>query len=192
MNQLDQYLRSKVQFADEELLRIQTSATPLTVRKRQLLLRAGDVCRHKLFVLRGLLRVYRVSKDGTESVMWFAAESQWAIDPESYTTETPSHCYIEALEDTALLLWTKETMNELFAAILPFRQLSDRVREESHNRSLQRIYINISHTAEEKYDAFVADNPTVFRRVPLHMVASYLGVTRETLSRIRHKHHQLR
>ena len=124
--------------------------------------------------------------------MWFAAESQWAIDPESYTTETPSHCYIEALEDTALLLWTKETMNELFAAILPFRQLSDRVREESHNRSLQRIYINISHTAEEKYDAFVADNPTVFRRVPLHMVASYLGVTRETLSRIRHKHHQLR
>ncbi|QJD80812.1 Crp/Fnr family transcriptional regulator [Spirosoma rhododendri] len=192
MNQLDLYLRSKGQFTDDDLLRIQACATPVSVRKRQSLLCAGDVCRHKLFVLSGLLRVYRVSKDGAESVMRFAAESQWAIDPESYVNETPSHCYIEALEDTTLLLWTKETMNELFAAIPTFRQLSDRVREESHNESLQRIFANISYTAEEKYDAFVAEQPAVLRRVPLHMVASYLGVTRETLSRVRQKHHQLR
>lgn len=192
MNQFSHYLYAQAQLTDDDIMRIQTCATPLTVRKRQSLLRAGDVCRHKLFVLSGLLRVYRVSKDGAESVMRFAAENQWAIDHESYTTETPSHCYIEALEDTTLLLWTKEIMDELFAAIPTFRAFSDKLKDESYNKSLQRIYINISHTAEEKYDAFVADNPTVFRRVPLHMVASYLGVTRETLSRIRHKHHQLR
>lgn len=192
MNQFEHYLRAQTQLTDDDVLRVQRCATMLTVRKRQPLLCAGDVCRHKLFVLTGLLRVYRVSKDGAESVMRFAAENQWAIDHESYTTETPSHCYIEALEDTTLLLWTKETMNELFATMPAFRAFSDRIKDESHNKSLQRIFSNISHTAEEKYDAFVAENPAIFRRVPLHMVASYLGVTRETLSRIRHRHHQLR
>ncbi|GAB3760230.1 Crp/Fnr family transcriptional regulator [Spirosoma pomorum] len=192
MNQLAPYLRSTAQLTDDDILRIQACATTLTVRKRQLLLRAGDVCRHKLFVLNGLLRVYRVNKDGTESVMRFATEDQWAIDHESYTNETASHCYVEALEDTTLMLWTKETMNELFAAMPAFKAFSDRLKDESHNKSLQRIFINISYTAEEKYDAFVAEHPAVFRRVPLHMVASYLGVTRETLSRIRQKNHQTR
>ncbi len=77
-------------------------------------------------------------------------------------------------------------MNKLFEAIPAFRQYSEQLKDRSMNESQQRILANISYTAEEKYNAFVAANEDVFNRVPLHMVASYLGVSRETLSRVRH------
>ena len=133
MDPFEQYLRSKAQFTDDELYRIRTGATPVTLHRRQLLLREGDTCRHKIFVLSGLLRTYRVSK--------------------------------EALDETSVLLWPRETIDELFAAVPTFRVLSDRLREQSYNKSLQRIFANISYTAEEQYDTFVAENPEVFRRV---------------------------
>ncbi|MCK8494723.1 Crp/Fnr family transcriptional regulator [Spirosoma sp. RP8] len=191
INQFDHYLRSKAQFTDDELQQIHACSIPLNLRRRQLLLREGDVCRHKIFVLGGLLRTYRVRADGIESTMRFTIENGWSIDHESYVDQTPSNYRIEAMEESSVLLWTREAMDELFDEIPTFKLLSDRLREQSMNESLQRIFINISYTAEEKYDAFVNAFPDVFRRVPLHMVASYLGLSRETLSRVRHKHHRV-
>lgn len=191
LDKFNQYIRSKAQFTDDELRQIRSCATPLTLRRRQVLLREGEICRHKIFVLNGLLRTYRVAEDGTESIMRFTTENGWAIDHESYVSQTPSNSRIEALEDTDVLLWTRETMDDLFEALPIFKLVSDQLKEQSFNESLQRIFINISYTAEAKYDDFITKYPDVFRRVPLHMVASYLGVSRETLSRIRHKHHRI-
>ncbi len=189
METFEDYLRSFTQLDEIAIKRIQAGALPLSLRRRQLLLREGEVCRHKVFVAKGLLRTFRVRPDGTESTMRFSAEKGWAIDPESYVDQIPSHYRIEALENTKVLLWTRDCMEELFENIPSFRLISERLREKSLNYSQQRIFVNLSHTAEEKYEDFIQNHPDIFRRIPLHMVASYLGVSRETLSRIRHKHH---
>ncbi|MDR6197561.1 Crp/Fnr family transcriptional regulator [Siphonobacter sp. SORGH_AS_0500] len=186
----EQYIRSFEQLQDLEIEKITASSSLLQLRRHQLLLREGDICRHKIFVLKGLLRMYRVRADGTESTMRFAAENNWIIDHESYMSQQSSHYRIEALEDSKVLIWTRETMEELFEAMPVFRSFSDRLREKSMNDSVQRIYMNLSYTAEEKYEDFMKTHPEIFRRIPLHLVATYLGVSRETLSRIRHKQHR--
>lgn len=182
----EQYILEKASFTADELQQIRQLAVIKKLRKKHFLLQEDEVCRHKVFVVKGLLRAYRLGDDGAEHIMRFAPENGWMIDHESYSSQKPSQYYIEAMEDSDLIVWTRDNMNELFEAIPAFKLFSEQVKEQSINDSQQRILINISYTAEEKYKAFIKSFPEVFNRVPLHMVASYLGVSRETLSRIRH------
>ena len=180
------YIQSKGSFTEDDLKQMRSLAAFRKLRRHQFLLQEGEICNTKTFVTKGLLRAYLLKPDGTEHIMRFAAESTWMIDHESYTFRTPTKYYIEALEDTEIISWTRDDINKLFEAIPSFRQYSEQLKERSMNESQQRILANISYSAEEKYNAFVAANENVFNRVPLHMVASYLGVSRETLSRVRH------
>jgi CRP-like cAMP-binding protein len=118
--------------------------------------------------------------------MRFSPENTWAMDHESYNNQTPSRSNIEALEDSEVMIWTKAHFEQLFEAYPAFKEFSDRLKASTFDANQERILMNISYTSEEKYEAFVAMFPDILRRVPLHMVASYLGVSRETLSRIRH------
>lgn len=180
------YITSKGSFTKEELKRMRTLSTVKKVRRRQFLLQEGEICRYKIFVAKGLLRNYRMKDDGTEYIMRFAPENSWTMDYESYNNQTPSKYNIEALEDTEVVLWTPENLNELFDTIPAFKTVSEKIIMSSLHESNERILMNISATSEEKYQDFMTSFPDVFKRVPLHMVASYLGVSRETLSRIRH------
>jgi len=85
-----------------------------------------------------------------------------------------------------VILWTRENFDELLLVIPALQDLSERLKIDNLHSSQDRILMNISASSEEKYQEFVTAFPDIFRRVPLHMVASYLGVSRETLSRIRH------
>lgn len=180
------YIKPKVPLTDEQLKHIKSLCTLKKVRRRQYLLQEGDICRHKIFVCKGLLITHLRKDDGAEYIMRFGPENTWTVDPESYNNQIPSKYNIEALEDSEVLLWTKENITELFTAIPAFRDFSEGLVHRSMSASQERILMNISSTSEEKYQDFIASFPDVFRRVPLHMVASYLGVSRETLSRIRH------
>lgn len=180
------YITAKGSFSKDELQFMQSLSVSRRLGRHQFLLQEGELCNTKTFVTKGLLRAYLLKDDGTEHIMRFATENNWMIDHESYTFQTPSRYYIEALEDTEVISWTKENIDMLFDAIPAFKKISDQLKEKSMNESQNRILANISYSAEEKYKAFIAANENVFRRVPLHMVASYLGVSRETLSRVRH------
>lgn len=180
------YLASEGLFTAEEIKQISFLATAKKFRRRQLLLHEGEVCRNKTFVVKGLLRSYFKKDDGSEYIMRFATENTWTIDPESYYNIMPSKYNIEALEDTEALVWAKGQLEELIEKIPAFKAFSEKLRSASHDASQNRVLMNISATAEEKYQDFITSFPDVFARVPLHMVASYLGVSRETLSRIRH------
>ncbi|HXB09475.1 MAG TPA: Crp/Fnr family transcriptional regulator [Puia sp.] len=180
------YIRDKGLVTEEEVRLMLGKATARKFRRRQLLLREGDVCQHKIFVSKGLLRTYRLKEDGTETIMRFAAENSWIVDHQSYHNQTPTKYNIEAIEDSEVILWTRENFEGLLLVIPTLRDLSERLRIDNLHASQDRILMNISATSEEKYQEFVNAFPEVFRRVPLHMVASYLGVSRETLSRIRH------
>lgn len=180
------YIMAEGPVTQEELRLMLGKATVRKFRRRQLLLREGEICQHKIFVSKGLLRTYRLKEDGTEIIMRFSAENSWNVDHESYHNRTPTKYNIEAIEDSEVLGWTRENFNGLLLVIPALRDLSERLRIDSLHSSQDRILMNISASSEEKYQEFVTAFPDIFRRVPLHMVASYLGVSRETLSRIRH------
>jgi len=180
------YITANGDFTPEDLQFIRSLATVKKVRRKELLLQEGEVCRHKIFVAKGLLKSYYLRHDGTEHIMRFSPENSWATDPESLRNQTPAQSNIEALENSEVVMWTRENLAELFASIPAFKAYMDRLISSALKSSHERIRMNLSYTSEEKYEDFIASFPDVFRRVPLHMVASYLGVSRETLSRIRH------
>lgn len=179
------YLSEKTTLTDTELEMIQSVSFTKKLRKRQYLLQEGDVWKHYCFVARGCLRIYRVDQKGVEHIMKFCIENWWAGDRESLLTGAPSQCNIDALEDSVLILFKKEDYDELRKKIPAFDDMVNTLIHRSYIASQDRIHSAISYTTEEKYQNFIEKYPDIFSRVPLHMIASYLGVSAETLSRIR-------
>jgi len=182
------YLKEKAGLTDEELNQVHAVTVNRRLRKRQYLLQEGDVCHYNCFIVKGCLRNYRVSEDGNEHILRFAVENWWMSDPESYNNDTRSKNNIDALEDSELLLIEKQDFSNLLSNIPHFKDFIYNLKAKGYDVSQNRIMSNISDTAEEKYTNFMKMYPDVFNRVPLHMIASYLGVSRETLSRIRNQY----
>ena len=183
---MKQYLQKNVPgLTTEEISLVFSKAVFKKLRKRQLLLHEGEICRYKLFVLKGLLRNYSMHNDGTEYVMKFTAENGWTTDPDSYNEQVPSKYNIEAIEPCEILMWTKEDFDGLKSAIPLLASFSERIITQNMSLVQNRILPNISAGAEERYLDFIETFPHIFHRVPLHMIASYLGVSRETLTRVR-------
>jgi len=155
------------------------------LRKRQYLLQEGDVCKYQAFVEKGLLRSYTVDKKGSEHILQFASEGWWMADLSSYLTNEPSFLNIDAIEDVEMYLLNKTSWEQAMKKI-PVLEHYFRIILQNHLVATQkRLLQSLAETAEEKYNRFLATYPECVQRVPQHMVASYVGVTRETLSRIR-------
>ncbi|HTN38055.1 MAG TPA: Crp/Fnr family transcriptional regulator [Arachidicoccus sp.] len=181
------YLKEKASLTDEQIEEVRAVTINKRLRKRQYLLQEGDVCHHNCFLAKGCLRLYRVGEDGVEHILRFAVENWWISDQESYNNGIPSKNNIDALEDSELLLIEKNDFNHIVHNFPNFRTFKDALKARSFDVSQNRIMSNISDTAEEKYKNFIKSYPDISNRVPLHMIASFLGVSRETLSRIRNQ-----
>lgn len=182
---LASYLIEKGGLTNDELSMVEKVTVHKKIRKRQYLLQEGDVSHHNSFVAKGCLRLYWISNDGQEHIMRFAIENWWISDYNSYQSGLPSKYNIDALEDSELLMIEKEQFDTLIATIPRFKKLEEKLAAKNFESHQNRILSNISDTAEEKYDHFIKSYPTIFDRIPLHMVASFLGLSRETLSRVR-------
>jgi len=179
------YISDKAKLTEKELDTIKSVSFLKKIRKRQYLLQEGDVWQYSAFVCKGCVRMYRIGQDDTEHIMRFSVETWWVGDRESYATGQPAKNNIDALEDSEILMWTKENFQALLKEIPELNAFIERLIARSLIASQDRIFSAISYTAEEKYQNFLKTYPDIFNRVPLHMIASYLGVSRETLSRIR-------
>ena len=183
----EQYLIEKAGLNEEELAAVRAVSVEKKIRKRQYLLQEGDVCVNNCFVVKGCLRLYRVGEDGTEHILRFAAENWWMSDQESLNNGIPSKNNIDALEDSEVILISQSNYINLKMTIPKLHELVEKLKARSFEASQRRILSNISFSAEEKYQNFIKTYPDIFYRIPLHMIASYLGVSRETLSRIRNQ-----
>jgi CRP-like cAMP-binding protein len=182
---LRNYLASKATFTAAELEQFEATAIVKKLKRREYLLRSGDVCHHIAFVVRGCLRLYRTDDAAGEHILRFAIENWWITDAESFRTGQPAVGAIDALEDTQVLLWSRENFERLKREIPAFGALESHLAGRNLDAQVNRLYAAISHSAEERYHAFVQAFPDFYQRIPLRMIASYLGVSRETLSRIR-------
>ncbi|MFC5412412.1 Crp/Fnr family transcriptional regulator [Larkinella bovis] len=171
--------------SDDEIRLIGAAAQERTLRRKQVLLSAGEVCRYKIFVVTGFLRTYRIGPDASEHLMQFSPELSWTTEGESYANGTPSAYHIDALEDSQVMVWRKNRFDALIDQIPALKDFSERLISRNLYFSRNRLYTAISATPAEKYEDFINTYPGILVRVPLRMVASYLGVSLKTLTRIR-------
>ncbi|QXV65700.1 Crp/Fnr family transcriptional regulator [Mucilaginibacter sp. 21P] len=186
MNSFRDYAKEYINLNDEEIGLMLSVATEKKVRRKDMLLQAGEICRHKIFIFEGMLRLYRTRDDGSEHNMYFAPEHHWMTEPESLNNSTPTLYNIEAVEDAHLLLWAKRDFVSLSVAIPKLKVYSENIISRNLAMTRERVFNTMSATVEERYDDFVRTYPDIFNRIPLHMVASYLGVSLKTLTRVRH------
>lgn len=155
------------------------------VAKNDFLLRYGEVCRYNFFVEKGLLKMYSIDKNGKEHIIQFAPESWLISDRSSLYFNEKSVYYIEAVEDSEVLLLQPDFFKKLVAQFPNIAPNND-ILLQKHVRSLQnRINSLLGETAEERYLRFIKMYPDLLLRVPQWMIASYLGITPESLSRVR-------
>lgn len=182
---LFQKFDEKVQLTPEEKERAKTFFLPKKLRKRQYLLQEGDVSKSVAFVEKGMLRSYTVDEKGGEHIIQFAFEGWWIGDQYSFLTGEPSQYNIDALEDSELLLLSKQAEEQMMEHIPKMERFFRILLQHNLIATQRRLVSSLSHTAEEKYNALIQSCPTIPQRVPQHMMASFLGITPETLSRIR-------
>ncbi|MFD1143558.1 Crp/Fnr family transcriptional regulator [Larkinella insperata] len=182
----EKYFRTQnTLLSDEEIGLISAAALERTVQRKQVLLQTGEICRYKIFVVNGFLRTYRVGADGMEHIIQFSPELTWTTEGESYTNRTPAAYTIDALEDSQILVWTRDRFDALLDQIPALRTFSEQLISRNLHSSRNRIYKALSSTPTEKYEDFIQAHPGILLRIPLRMVASYLGVSLKTLTRIR-------
>jgi CRP-like cAMP-binding protein len=170
--------------ADEAEL-ISKAFLPKRFRKRQYLLQEGEVCKYSAFVVKGAMRQYSVDEKGVEHIVRLSVENWWAVDRESFVMLTPTVYNIDAWEDTDALLVTRADFLEILDAVPAFAELTRKLDERNSIATQRRLNASISYPAEKRYAEFVESYPEFLQRFPQHIIASYLGITKETLSRLR-------
>ena len=152
-----------------------------------MLLKDGEICRYSSFVVQGCLRGYSVDENGFEHVLNFAPQNWWIADMYSLITQKPGVLNIEALEDTEILTLSKISQEELYVKVPVFERFFRIITENSLVSYQQRLLDNLSLTAEERYNNFCRRYPTLISCVPSKQIASYIGVTPEFFSKMKHK-----
>jgi CRP-like cAMP-binding protein len=155
------------------------------LRKKQFLVKEGEISRFEAFVLSGCLRTYEMDDQGTEHVIFFSIENWWAGDLYSFVTETPSRYFIDCLEDSELLLLDRASEELLFEKAPKFERYFRLLFQNAFIATQRRLIASHSKMAEERYRDFLERYPGLEKRIPQHQIASYLGITPESLSRIR-------
>lgn len=182
---LHQKINEVIPVSETEFEFCKTLFKPKKLRKKRFLLGEDEVCKYIAFVEKGLLRSFVIDGKGTEHIMQFSLEGWWVSDLSSFLTGEASRYNIEALEDCELLMITKASWDLLLERIPAFERFFRILVENNLIVTQRRLIAAFSDSAEEKYHKLVEHFPLILQRVPQHMIASYLGISRETLSRVR-------
>jgi CRP-like cAMP-binding protein len=158
-----------------------------TAKRKTVLLKSGEVCKHSIFINDGALKGYTIDKAGQEHILNFALRGWWIADMYSLITQKPGVLTINAIADAKLILLSKEKQELLYKQVPKFERFFRILAENSLVANQQRIINNLSLTAAERYEQFVKQYPFILECAPLHNIASYLGITPEFLSKIRRR-----
>ncbi|HEV3224262.1 MAG TPA: Crp/Fnr family transcriptional regulator [Puia sp.] len=160
---------------------------PRLFRKRQYVLQEGDLCTQLYFVVRGCLRLFKIDEKGNTHILQFATENYWINDLGSFHGVKPSLLNIDALEDTVVLLISRDDLKFLFIQAPKFDRIFRVLLENSFVRLQERLLQNISSTARDRYQSFLEIYPHLINRLSQVQIAAYLGITPEFLSRLRNR-----
>jgi len=179
------YLESFIPLKADEKELIEEKFESILVKRKQKLLKAGEVSKDYFFVVSGCFRLFGVDDKGFEHNIQFAAENDWIADLGSFYSQKPSQLNIEALELSEVLRIQQQNLYELFETYPKLNRIFKVMIEHKYIELQNRVLQNFSSTAEERYLAFLEQYPHLKNRLPNTQIASYLGITPEFLSKIR-------
>ncbi len=181
------YMAQYVRLTEEEENLLLSKVQYRKYLKGQYVVQQGDVCRYENFVLSGCLKTFYVDRQGQEHIVMFAIENWWTADLGSFLTRTPADYNVQCLENTEVIQCSYENLEQLYLEIPKLERFFRIIVQKAFVASQKRIIHNFSLSAKERYLNFREKYPQIEQRVPQYMIASYLGMTKEFLSKIRHQ-----
>jgi CRP-like cAMP-binding protein len=179
--------RRIVEFPDNDFLKLTPMLERIRVKKNEHLFREWEISRKVYFVEKGCLRQYLINNNGEERNIYFKVESGWCSELVSFLNNTPTELNLQALEDSELLAINQKNWIYAVTHIPPFTMYFIKAQQETNYMLKKRLGEATIETPEEKYMRFLREEPELILRLPLFQIAAYLGITPETLSRVRKK-----
>ena len=185
--QLSAYIRERVNVSEEELQLILSHYNPLKLKRNEVLLSEGETSRRMFFVVKGCLRVYFIKEDGSEVTRRIVFENAFSTTLVGFITCQPSMEFTQAIETTSLLYIERENFYSLLETIPVWEKFYRQYLEYAYVNNTNRLMSFITLDATEKYRQLLEENPEIVKRLPNRIVASYLNISPETLSRLKSK-----
>jgi CRP-like cAMP-binding protein len=176
-----------IELSEEEMTFFVDLLQQRIVSKKDFILKEGQLCKNFSYVHSGTLRAYYIDKDGRESTIMFAIADWWITDMFCFINQQPAMLYIEAIENSNILQLSKEDFDKLCFEVPKFERFFRIIMQNAYIREQLRVIQNLSLSAEERYNNFIAKYPQIVQQVTQKQIASYLGITPEFLSAIRAK-----
>jgi len=183
-NILRQQIESLVPLTDEEFEFVLSHFSAKKFKKHQNIIREGEYVHNEYFMLGGLMKSSHTDPEGREHILQFAMQHWWITDPQAYFNQTPATLQVDCLEDSETLFITLENREKLCRDLRKMEYFFRKKTTADFIELQHRTLCLISGTAKDRYENLLKQYPGLFQRVPKSLIASYLGVTRETLSRL--------
>lgn len=179
------YILDNAGITEEQYKELETMVYTLKAKKGTILLEQDQVCDRAFFVCKGLLRSYTVDEMGKEHIIQFASENWWIADRSSFYFDEPSDLFIDTIEDSEVIYIKKDFFKKLEQLSDTFTSFNILALQKNIRQMQKRINYLLAATAEKKYLDFIETHREITYRLPLQMIASYLGIAPESLSRVR-------
>ena len=184
-NKLLYYFKKWSDITQEEETTILSSFETVSIKKKKDLLIAGNICKNLYFITKGCLRSFYIDSKGAEHIYQIRMDNNWISDLESFFTQNPSKYNIEAIENSQLLYISFDRLEKLYIEVPRIEKYFRILFQKAYINALKRLNATMWETAMDRYNNMLKEHPDMFQRVPLVYIASYLGITPESLSRIR-------
>ena len=184
-DQLTRYIRDRIPLGDEDLDHVLSRYKELHLKRHEILQGEGDSARRMFFVVKGCLRVFFIKEDGTDATRRIVFENRFSTTLVGFITQEPSLEYTQALEPTTLLYITRDDFYELLERIPVWEKFYRQYLEYAYVNNTNRLMSFITQNASERYKTLLEQEPEIVRRLPNRIVASYLNISPETLSRLK-------
>lgn len=185
MEELINYLLQFGQLNQKQINLIKSKIKSVELKKDDYFSEAGEISKQVAFIAEGILRVCYYNNKGEEITRYFIDENNFAVDINSFSTQIPSSEYIQAITDCKLFVFSKEALVELSQTIAEFDSIINQITTRSLIEKVKRISPMLAEDAKSRYLNFLDNFPKLANRIPLSLLASYLGITQSSLSRIR-------
>ncbi|WP_420577254.1 Crp/Fnr family transcriptional regulator [Ekhidna sp.] len=182
-----QHIERFVSLNEEEKNAFSAIVEEHIIKRKSFIVQPGFVCKHQTHIVRGALRSYFITPDGSEHTIAIAIDDWWISDFYSYTSQTPASLYVEALEDSVVQQISYDNVERICNDHPRFERFFRLVAQKAFAYSQRRALSNIGKTAEERYLEYAEMYPQIIQRIPQYIIASYLGMSPEFLSKIRKK-----
>jgi len=179
------YINKYISLTVEEEIILLSKIVHRNYLKDQYIVQHGDICKSANFIISGCTKTFYMDEEGQEHIVMFSIEDWWTSDLGSFITQAPADFNLQCIENTELIQFTYENLEKLYVDIPKLERLFRKIVERAFVASQKRIIRNFSLAAKERYLIFKEAYPKIEQRVPQYMIASYLGITKEFLSKIK-------